>query len=80
LADNKKLPDIVHGINKAVAAKIFSLLQRLGPQEPYMMTGGVAYNAGVVQAIESLLGQKLVIGDNPQVCGALGAAVIAADF
>lgn len=80
LADNKKLPDIVHGINKAVAAKIFSLLQRLGLQEPYMMTGGVAYNTGVVQAIESLLGQKLVIDDNPQICGALGAAVIAADF
>ena len=42
-----------------------------------MMTGGVAKNAGVVDAIEKKLGCKLYISDKAQLCGALGAALFA---
>ena len=43
----------------------------------YMMTGGVARNRGVVQALEEKLGAKLFISENPDLCGALGAALFA---
>jgi len=78
IAENKKVEDIVHGINKSVATKIMSQIKRVGMQEEYMMTGGVAKNAGVVKAIETELGHKIFLPDEPEICGALGAALIAA--
>lgn len=43
----------------------------------YMMTGGVAKNRGIIQALEEKLGAKLYICDEAQLCGALGAALFA---
>lgn len=42
-----------------------------------MMTGGVAWNQGVVQELEKRLGEKLFITDAPDLCGALGVALYA---
>lgn len=42
-----------------------------------MMTGGVAQNQGIVEALEEKLGAKLYICDEAQLCGALGAALFA---
>ena len=46
------------------------------------MTGGVAKNRGVQRAIEDKLRIKVkhFNGVDPQIVGALGAALIAADF
>ncbi|MGM9631385.1 acyl-CoA dehydratase activase [Butyricicoccus sp.] len=80
IAQNKATDDIVHGLNKAVAAKTASLAKRVGGAEKYMMTGGVSKNKGLVQTLEERLGTKLVISDKAQLCGALGAALFAADM
>ena len=80
IAQNKAPDDIVHGLNKAVAAKTAALVQRVGGEEKYMMTGGVSKNQGLVQTLEEKLGAKLVISENAQLCGALGAALYAADM
>ena len=80
IAQNKSTDDIVHGLNKAVAAKTASLVKRVGGEEKYMMTGGVAQNQGLVKTLEERLGTKLVISDKSQLCGALGAALFAADM
>ena len=42
-----------------------------------MMTGGVAQNQGIVEALEEKLGAKLYICDEAQLSGALGAALFA---
>jgi activator of 2-hydroxyglutaryl-CoA dehydratase len=42
-----------------------------------MMTGGVAKNIGVVRAIEEKLGVTIYVPKEPEICGALGAALIA---
>jgi activator of 2-hydroxyglutaryl-CoA dehydratase len=44
-----------------------------------MMTGGVARNAGVVKALEEKLGTDIFVSGQAQLCGALGAALIALD-
>ena len=80
IAQNKAPDDIVHGLNKAVAAKTAALVQRVGGEEKYMMTGGVSKNQGLVQTLEEKLSAKLVISENAQLCGALGAALYAADM
>ncbi len=77
VAQNKDVADIVHGLNNSVASKIGSLVRRVGGEEAYMMTGGVAQNAGVVKAIEEKVGAPLFISDKAQLCGALGAALFA---
>ena len=75
IAQNKATDDIVHGLNKAVAAKTASLVKRVGGEEAYMMTGGVAKNPGVVAVLEEQLGEKLHIYEEPEIVGALGAAL-----
>ena len=80
IAQNKRTDDIVHGLNKAVAAKTASLVKRVGGEESYMMTGGVAQNKGLVKTLEERLGTKLVISNKSQLCGALGAALFASEM
>ena len=45
-----------------------------------MMTGGVSKNQELVKTLEERLETKLVISDKAQLCGALGAALFAADM
>lgn len=79
VAQNKNVADIIHGLNVSVASKVGALAARLGKKNPgeYMMTGGVAKNRGIIQALEEKLGAKLYICDEAQLCGALGAALFA---
>jgi activator of 2-hydroxyglutaryl-CoA dehydratase len=54
-----------------------SLIRRSGGKRPYIMTGGVAQNAGVVQALQDKLGETILVPGEAQLCGALGAALFA---
>ena len=79
LANNREKTDIANGICRAVANKSYSLLKRVGLEAEFMMTGGVAKNAGVVRAVEEKLGTKLYICPEPEIVGAAGAALYALD-
>lgn len=78
---NEKIPleDIITGINNAIAARISVLVNNLGFERDVFITGGVAKNSGVVSALEKLLGikTKKISKFDPQIVGALGAALIA---
>ena len=80
VAQNKALPDIVHGLNQSVATRAAALFRRIGGAHPCMMTGGVSRNKGVVGAIEEKIGQPLYIHPDAQLCGALGAALFALEM
>lgn len=80
IAQNKATDDIVHGLNKAVASKTAALVKRVGGQERYMMTGGVSKNESLVKTLEEKLGTTLVVHEDAQLCGALGAALFAMDL
>lgn len=80
IADNHSTADIVHGLNKSVAAKTASMVSRAGGRAPYMMTGGVARNQGVVRELARKLGEELFIPEAPELCGALGAALLALEL
>ncbi|HHU63809.1 MAG TPA: 3-hydroxyacyl-ACP dehydratase [Clostridiales bacterium] len=77
IAKNKDKADIIKGLNKSIAGRTLSLLERIGRKKHYMMTGGVAKNSGVVQALEEKIGEKIFVPEEPQIIGALGAALIA---
>lgn len=77
IADNHSESDITHGINKSIASRTASMVSRAKGIAPFMMTGGVARNKGVVEELERKLDASLFIADNPDLCGALGAALFA---
>ncbi|SIP96561.1 benzoyl-CoA reductase (2-electron) alpha subunit [Aromatoleum tolulyticum] len=61
---------------QAMAERVVSLLERIGVEEGFFITGGIAKNPGVVKRIERLLGIKQVDTKiDSQIAGALGAAL-----
>lgn len=61
---------------QAMAERVVSLLERIGVEEGFFITGGIAKNPGVVKRIEKLLGIKAVDTKiDSQIAGALGAAL-----
>ena len=80
--DGIEISRIVKGILLSLSGRVASLTRRLGLAEEVVITGGVAKNSGVQKAVENKLNIQLQsFKDNdPQLVGALGAALVAADF
>ncbi|MEJ5187546.1 MAG: acyl-CoA dehydratase activase [Candidatus Geothermincolales bacterium] len=72
------LEDIAAGINDAIAARLSSLARKVSPEEKVVITGGCAKNSGLLKALREKLGMEIAVPEmDPQVIGALGAALIA---
>jgi predicted CoA-substrate-specific enzyme activase len=72
--------DIASAIHHAIARRVAGMAGKKGRwKERVVMSGGVAKNIGVVKALEKQLDTSLLIPDEPQIIGALGAALIAAE-
>jgi len=76
VADDTPVADIIHGLDESVARKTATLAHRVGAEPPYLMTGGVAQNEGVVGALADLLGAEVRTHPDSQLCGAIGAALL----
>ncbi len=62
----------------AMAHRVFTLLERIGVQKEFAITGGIAKNRGVVERIERELKlESLKSSYDAQIAGALGAALFA---
>jgi predicted CoA-substrate-specific enzyme activase len=68
--------DIAAGVHAAIASKISTLSKRVGVATPICVTGGVALNPAFRHYLSKQLGAELWIPDNPQLTGALGAALL----
>jgi (R)-2-hydroxyacyl-CoA dehydratese activating ATPase len=77
--EGKEIADIISALHQAVANRAASLARGILVAPDAVMTGGVAKNSGMFGALERALGVKLHRVDNPQINGALGAALFAAD-
>lgn len=76
VAANTPTPDVIHGLDVSVARKTATLASRVGAEPPYLMTGGVAQNEGVVRALSEVLKAPVATHEDSQLCGAIGAALI----
>ncbi len=76
IADDTPTADIVAGLCMSVANKTKSLARRVNAEPAYLMTGGVANNEGVVQALSQVLGAPVRTHEDSQLCGAIGAALL----
>ena len=77
IATGEPRQDIIRGIHDSIAERTVGMVNRVGMEGEVIMTGGVALNSGVVDCLQERLGVSMKIPDNPQIMGALGAALIA---
>lgn len=78
--EGMELGSIIAGINHSVAARLNAMVGRVGLSEDVALTGGCAKNEGLVKALEEKLKVKVKkLPVDPQIVGAIGAALLAAE-
>jgi predicted CoA-substrate-specific enzyme activase len=71
--------DILKGMHRSIATRVFGLVRRLDMDGTQMAVGGLALNVGVVACLEEMMSTKLLVPEHPQIVAAAGAALIAAE-
>ncbi|MBI9075969.1 MAG: 3-hydroxyacyl-ACP dehydratase [Desulfatibacillum sp.] len=70
--------DIALALHHSVVRRSLSMLKRVGLNPPVVFTGGVARNPCMVRLLEQDLATKLQVPEQPEMTGALGAALYGA--
>ena len=71
--------DILAGLNEAIATRCLNLLKRVSIEKEFTITGGIAKNQGMVAQLQEKVGLAPLLCEDPQLIGALGAALFARD-
>jgi benzoyl-CoA reductase subunit D len=71
-------PEIARAVFDAMADRISSMVHRLGINPDVVLVGGVAKDQGFMASLNRRLGINVLIPENPEFVGALGAALTAA--
>ncbi len=72
--------EILRGLHDAISRRIFGMARRLRVRAEITFSGGVAKNQAIAEALKELFGTKMNIPREPQIVGALGAALYARDM
>ncbi|HMK34393.1 MAG TPA: acyl-CoA dehydratase activase [Desulfomonilaceae bacterium] len=70
--------DIARALHLSVVKRSLSMLKRISAREPVVFSGGVARNPCVVDLIKRETGWELLVPPEPEMMGALGAAIYGA--
>jgi predicted CoA-substrate-specific enzyme activase len=66
------------GLHQAIVDRVGGMIRRVGVQDRFVFAGGVALNPCLQRLFSQALEVSLTVPDDPQVVGALGAALHAA--
>jgi bzd-type benzoyl-CoA reductase Q subunit len=80
LRRGKHANDVLAGVCEALAARVHGLLNRVGTEPEFVISGGIAKNIGIVKRLTDKTGLTPRIADEPQIVGALGAALFAGEI
>lgn len=69
--------DIALALHQAIVKRALAMLKRVGLRQPLFFAGGVARNICMHQLLERMIANAVLVPDEPQMVGALGAAWIA---
>ena len=68
--------DVLAAYCKAMAERIYSLVERVGVKPEFAVTGGMAKNRGVMERLMPMIGlERMKTKWDPQIAGAVGAAL-----
>ncbi len=76
---NYQKESIVRAVFRGLAGKLYSQLLELGIEGDIAVVGGISKSKAMIAALEEKVGRKVVVPENPEIIGALGAAIIALD-
>ncbi len=76
LAEGVPVADLVAGVHRAIATRVCGMVSRLKIEPDVAVTGGGAKNIGLVRALETKLGYKVIVPPEPLLTGAIGAALL----
>lgn len=71
--------EVALGIHKAIVRRSASLLKRIAPQGRVFFAGGVALNACMRALLAVEMDREVFVPPDPQIVGAIGAAIYGAD-
>jgi len=71
-------PDIARAVMNAIAGRIASFSRIVGLEKDVVMVGGMARNAGFVDSLKKSIEMDVLVPEEPDYMGALGAAEAAA--
>jgi predicted CoA-substrate-specific enzyme activase len=81
IARGERSESILKGVFSAIASRVAGIASRIGVSGDVFFSGGVAKNYGVVSALEAVLECPVYVpGFDPQLVGALGAAMLAREL
>ncbi len=72
--------EIALGLHRSVARRAVGMLKRVSFEGYIIFAGGVAKNLCMCRLLEDALEQKITVPQNPQMVGALGAAILAGEI
>jgi predicted CoA-substrate-specific enzyme activase len=75
VAQGEPLEAIVLGLHHALSNRVATLAGRLADGAEVVMSGGVALNRAMADALADALGRPITVLPDPQLVGALGAAL-----
>ncbi|MFC1825001.1 acyl-CoA dehydratase activase [Thermodesulfobacteriota bacterium] len=79
IAGGNQKEDISAALFRSISGRIMGLIGQMGIKEKVAMSGGVAKSKAIVLAMEEVLATNLLIPPEPQIVGALGAAIVAGE-
>ena len=77
IAEGYPREDIAAAIHRAIVDRIMTMAHKVGINEEITLTGGVAKNLGLVTTMRNKVLKNINIPTDPQIVGALGAAILA---
>lgn len=77
IARGQSRRDIARGLHSSVIRRAVSMINRVSLEGDIAFTGGVAKNPCMRHLLAEKLGRNIITPDNPQMTGALGAALLA---
>lgn len=77
VSSGEKIEDILRGVHNSLASRALALIKRAGLEDEVTFVGGVARQKGMVKALEETVKTKVNVSEEPDMIGALGAALLA---
>ncbi len=77
VSSGESVENILRGVHNSLASRALALMKRAGLDDEVTFVGGVARQKGMVKALADTIKRKVNVSDEPDMVGALGAALLA---
>jgi predicted CoA-substrate-specific enzyme activase len=77
MARGESVINIARGLHESIANRVLTMFGRIVCEDDIIFAGGVAKNPCMAELLRKKLKQEIYVPDEPQIIGALGAALSA---